>query len=56
MDKDPVCGMMVSRDEVAGKTEYQGKSYYFCSVPCKERFEENPKRYSERRTEVAREA
>ena len=39
MEKDPVCGMMVKTDEAAGRSEYQGKHYFFCSIPCKERFD-----------------
>jgi YHS domain-containing protein len=42
MDKDPVCGMAVSRNDVAGSSEYQGKTYYFCSPACKERFDADP--------------
>jgi YHS domain-containing protein len=46
MDKDPVCGMTVSRGEEAGKSEYQGKTYFFCSEGCKERFDRNPQQYT----------
>ena len=45
MDMDPVCGMMVGRDCVAEKSEYQGKTYYFCSPACKQRFDVNPLPY-----------
>jgi Cu+-exporting ATPase len=38
--------MTVSRDDVAGKSEYQGKTYYFCSPGCKEQFDQEPKRYA----------
>ena len=41
MEKDPVCGMIVKTDEAAGRSEYQGKSYFFCSVACKDRFDRN---------------
>jgi Cu+-exporting ATPase len=43
MAKDPVCGMAVSNDDLGGKTEYQGKTYYFCSPACKERFDSDPR-------------
>jgi P-type Cu+ transporter len=46
MDKDPVCGMIVSRTDVAGDSEYQGKTYYFCSPSCKERFDADPARFA----------
>ncbi len=44
-EKDPVCGMMVEPDSAAAKVEYKGKTYYFCSVDCKEEFEEDPESY-----------
>jgi Cu+-exporting ATPase len=43
--KDPVCGMMVDPQKAAGKVEHGGKTYYFCSLRCKERFEEEPEKY-----------
>jgi Cu+-exporting ATPase len=43
---DPVCGMAVSRSDVSGESEYQGKAYYFCSPACKERFDADPARYA----------
>lgn len=45
MDKDPVCGMAVGRSDVGGETKYQGKTYYFCSPACKERFDADPGRF-----------
>jgi P-type Cu+ transporter len=49
MEKDPVCGMIVKTDEAAGRSEYQGKSYFFCSVTCKERFDHTPQTFTVRR-------
>lgn len=46
MEKDPVCGMLVKTDEAAGRSEYQGKTYFFCAVACKETFDRNPQRYA----------
>lgn len=51
---DPVCGMEV--DEVRAKatgltSEYQGKTYYFCSVDCKEQFDSNPAEFIEESAE-----
>ncbi len=45
MATDPVCGMMVSRGEEAGSSRYQDKTYYFCSLDCKERFDRDPQSY-----------
>jgi Cu+-exporting ATPase len=43
--KDPVCGMMVDPQKAAGKVEHAGKTYFFCSPRCKERFEKEPEKY-----------
>jgi len=44
MAKDPVCGMKVGEKKAPAKTEYAGKTYYFCSSVCKTRFDKNPER------------
>ncbi len=46
MAKDPVCGMDVEESTAAGKSEYQGKTYYFCSPGCKAAFDREPARYA----------
>jgi YHS domain-containing protein len=48
MLKDPVCGMDVDPKTAAGKTEYQGKTYYFCSPGCKKAFEKEPQKYADK--------
>ncbi len=48
IDKDPVCGMKLGPQAVkdlAYKTPYKGKIYYFCSDQCKEAFDRNPENY-----------
>ena len=45
MAKDPVCGMDVEESKAAAKSEYQGRTYYFCSPGCKKAFDEQPARY-----------
>ncbi len=45
MPTDPVCGMEVSERGAAGRVEYQGKTYYFCSDSCREEFTEDPEHY-----------
>ncbi len=45
MATDPVCGMDVDEEETDFKTEYEGKTYYFCAPGCKTLFEENPEEY-----------
>jgi len=45
MAKDPVCGMNVDEKTAKLKVTYKGKTYYFCSVGCKEAFQESPDKY-----------
>jgi YHS domain-containing protein len=42
---DPVCHMSVDEKAAAGKSEYQGKTYYFCALACKIKFDQNPQNY-----------
>ena len=42
---DPVCGMQVDTSQAAAQSQYQGQTYYFCSVECKRQFDEDPKQY-----------
>jgi len=48
MAKDPVCGMDVDEAKATDKSEYKGKTYYFCSSGCKKTFEANPETYAEK--------
>jgi len=43
---DPVCGMSVNPDK-AEKATYQGETFYFCSMNCKDKFEAQPADYAE---------
>ena len=45
MEKDVVCGMQVDPAKVAAISEYNGKTYYFCSKGCKIKFDANPAQY-----------
>lgn len=42
---DPVCKMTVDEKTAKFKSEYKGKTYYFCAPGCKKAFEENPEDY-----------
>jgi P-type Cu+ transporter len=42
---DPVCGMKVKPDQAAGSTNHGGKTYYFCSPGCLEKFRNKPGQY-----------
>ena len=46
MERDPVCGMDIERGEAAGRADYEGLTYYFCSAGCLTRFEEDPARFA----------
>src|SRR5712692_3893956 len=43
--KDPVCGMNVDPQKAAARAEYGGKTYFFCSVHCAEKFKAAPEDY-----------
>ena len=43
--KDPVCGMEVTLETAQARSEYNGQTYYFHSLDCKETFDKNPEQY-----------
>jgi YHS domain-containing protein len=46
MEKDIVCGMQVDPAQAAGSSQYDGKTYYFCSKVCKTKFDANPSQFA----------
>jgi Cu+-exporting ATPase len=46
MEKDVVCGMQVDPAKAAGTSQYNGKTYYFCSKSCKTKFDANRVQYA----------
>jgi YHS domain-containing protein/plastocyanin len=38
--------MQVDAREAAGKSEYNGKTYYFCALSCRAEFDQNPTKYA----------
>jgi Cu+-exporting ATPase len=46
MQKDLVCGMSVDPNTAEDSTTYQGKTYYFCSTECKEKFDKRPTQFT----------
>ena len=46
MAKDPVCGMMVDEKTAKLKSDYNGKTYYFCAPSCKTTFDKNPAKFA----------
>ena len=49
--KDAVCGMDFDPLTMAGKSEYKGKTYYFCSNACKVSFDKEPEKYHNKTNE-----
>lgn len=41
MPRDPVRGMEIDEKDAAAVSEHRGKTYYFCSAGCKEKFDED---------------
>jgi Cu+-exporting ATPase len=46
MTTDPVCGMTLEESAAKASTDYEGRSYYFCSDACREEFEAHPDQYA----------
>jgi len=46
MAKDPICGMMVDEKSAKYKTDYNGKTYYFCNERCKTTFDKAPAKFA----------
>lgn len=42
---DPVCAMTVDTDSAAARSDYNGKTYYFCHPNCARRFEADPESF-----------
>lgn len=45
---DPVCGMEVDEKAAAGKFDYKGTTYYFCSKGCLNKFSREPEAFLSR--------
>jgi YHS domain-containing protein len=45
---DPVCGMSIDSVTAAGVSQYDGRTFYFCSEECKRQFDADPGRFAER--------
>jgi Cu+-exporting ATPase len=42
---DPACGMRVMPANAAAQVQHQGRTYYFCSAHCADKFKADPNRY-----------
>lgn len=54
MARDLVCGMEIDEAKSAGKSEFRGEMYYFCSPGCKKAFDRDPEKYLGSTTSRAR--
>jgi Cu+-exporting ATPase len=45
MTTDPVCGMQVDEKQAPASAVYQGKTYYLCSLGCRQTFITEPAAY-----------
>jgi Cu+-exporting ATPase len=43
---DPVCGMEIDPQSAVATEEHQGKTYYFCSAACHDKFKAEPEKYA----------
>ena len=43
---DPVCKMQVDTHSAAGKLQFNGRTHWFCSIECVERFARQPAAYA----------
>jgi YHS domain-containing protein len=55
MVKDLVCGMQVDESKAKAKAVYQGKTYYFCSHSCQEKFLSSPDKFIEKEKQSQKE-
>jgi len=39
---DVICHMDISIAESAGRSDYDGRTYYFCAMGCKREFDDDP--------------
>ncbi len=55
MTKDVVCGMQVDEAKSTAKSQYKGKTYYFCGTGCKTAFDKDPNKYAMKSQPIAAE-
>ena len=47
MAVDIICHMTVDETKAAGKSSFNGKDFYFCSLSCKNKFDADPAQYAD---------
>ncbi len=48
MAKDPVCDMQVDESNSTIQSDYNGRTFHFCSEECKEIFQTDPEPYAKK--------
>jgi YHS domain-containing protein len=43
---DPVCGMQLDDQQTAITSQFMNRTYYFCSLGCKQQFDNDPQQYA----------
>jgi YHS domain-containing protein len=46
MKRDVVCGMQVDEKKAPATSTHEGQRYVFCGQECKDKFDQNPERYT----------
>ena len=46
MVKDPICGMMVDEKTTKFKSDFNGKTFFFCAASCKATFDKSPEKFA----------
>jgi len=52
MTTDPVCRMDLDERSAEGQSTYEGTTYLFCSLGCREAFEKDSGRYIPKQTDL----
>jgi Cu+-exporting ATPase len=52
MQQDVVCGMQVDESATTNSSDYNGRTFYFCSSACMKKFGERPEAYANRAQRV----
>ena len=46
MTIDPVCGVQVDEKKTAQRSQFGGRTYYFCGSECKKEFDQSPEEFA----------
>jgi len=47
MEQDLVCGVEIDPEQATARTDFEGRTYYFCSQDCYQEFMQSPEQYAE---------